>query len=308
MALGLVLFSGWLFKQKGPLSEPKIVEIKKGYGVSVVANVLEENGIIKYPFLFKLKVKLSGLSNNIKAGEYEFIPQISASEVLNKIVKGDLYYNRLTIPEGLTVGEVMYMIESHPKLTGEISIDVKEGDLLPETYSFSSGMHKDLLVKDMKKQMNKALDSAWAKRTPNPYIKTKKDALILASIIEKETSINGERGLVASVFLNRLKKGMRLQTDPTVIYAITNGEFNFGRKLYRKDLQYDSPYNTYRNYGLPPGPICNPGVKAINAALNSDTSDYLYFVANGKGGHNFSKTLSEHNKNVQQWRNKRKGK
>ncbi len=305
MTISIICFNKWL-NQDGPLVESKVVEIKKGYGVNTVAFILEKNNVIRFPLIFKAHIWLSDYSNKIKAGEYEFSPKISVAEVIDKIVEGDVKYHQITIPEGKTIGEIMYMIESHPKLSGEISIDVKEGEILPETYSFSLGDDKNKVIKEMKEKMTIALDEAWKNRKENKYIKSKKDAIILASIIEKETAVASERGLVASVFINRLKKGMRLQTDPTVIYAITNGEFNFGRKLYKKDLQYDNPYNTYRYYGLPPGPICNPGVESIKAALNPDVSEYYYFVADGKGGHNFAKTLKEHNKNVSNWKKVRK--
>ncbi len=306
-AIGLICFHKWL-TQNGPLSQSTNIEIKKGSSLSSVATLLAEKNVIRFPLVFKLKGRLMGWGDKIKAGEYQFEPNISSSEVLDKIVNGDILYHQVTIPEGKTVGEIMYIIETHPKLSGEISIEVKEGELLPETYSFSAGQNKNDLIKEMQKKMQKTLDKAWKNREKNPYIKTKQDALILASIIEKETAVASERALVASVFLNRLKKGMRLQTDPTVIYAITNGEFNFGRKLYRKDLQYDNPYNTYKYYGLPPGPICNPGEESIVAALNPEHSDYYYFVADGNGGHSFGKTLKEHNQNVANWKKKKAGK
>ena len=198
------------------------------------------------------------------------------------------------------------MIASNPNFSGEITEEVAEGEMLPETYSFEYGSSRNALIRQAKTAMKKVKEETWNGRAANKQIKTPEDMLILASIIEKETSIPEERGLVSSVFINRLKKGMRLQTDPTVIYALTEGEFELKRALTRKDLTIDSPYNTYRYYGLPPKPICNPGKAAIEAAAHPENSNYLYFVADGKGGHSFATSLKEHNKNVSQWKKSRK--
>ena len=177
---------------------------------------------------------------------------------------------------------------------------------MPETYSFVRGDSKDSIILQAQKAMDKELENVWKKRDKTVPIKKKEDLLVLASIIEKETSVADERGLVASVFVNRLRKGMRLQTDPTVIYALTNGEKDLGRPLLKKDLDIDSPYNTYKYYGLPPKPICNPGVEALKAASNPDISQYLYFVANGDGGHSFATSLTEHNRNVANWKKQKR--
>jgi UPF0755 protein len=192
-------------------------------------------------------------------------------------------------------------INNEPNLTGDISIKTEEGSMLPETYSFSKGDSRNSIVKQAQKAMDKVLNDAWKSNNVG-VLKNKKELLVLASIIEKETGLPEERSDVAAVFVNRLNKRMRLQTDPTVIYAITLGKKSLGRSLLKKDLEYDSPYNTYKNYGLPPSPICNPGKEAIYAAANPSSADYLYFVAKGNGGHRFAKTLSEHNDNVALYR------
>lgn len=191
-------------------------------------------------------------------------------------------------------------------LEGEITLKVKEGELLPETYSFIRGDSRDSVVKRAKKAMSNLKNKVWNERSDRVPLKSPEEMIVLASIIEKETGIPEERGLVAAVFANRLIKGMKLQTDPTVIYALTKGKAELDRQLTRKDLEIDSPYNTYKYYGLPPAPICNPGRDAIEAAVNPEFSDYLYFVASGNGGHNFAKSLNEHLSNVQSWKKKNK--
>ena len=187
------------------------------------------------------------------------------------------------------------------ELSGEITVAAAEGELLPETYSFEYGDSRNSIVIQAQKAMTRVLDQAWADRNQAVPLKDKRQLLTLASIVEKETGVPEERGLVASVFANRLVKGMKLQTDPTVIYALTKGQSDLGRSLKRADLNVDSPYNTYKYYGLPPAPICNPGIEAIRAAANPEDSDYLYFVASGNGGHNFSTSLAQHNRNVKDW-------
>lgn len=285
----------------GPLLNVTNVIIPKGASLRGVALELAEAKIIDKPWLFMILARVNGLSKHLKAGEYQFMPQISLKNAMEKIAKGEVYFRRITIPEGLTSGQIMYLIANYPDLTGEIDVDVKEGELLPETYSFEFGASRNSIILQAKSAMKNVLEEAWAVRNHNLPLKNMNDMLTLASIIEKETGMPEERPLVASVFVNRLKKGMRLQTDPTVIYALTEGETAFGRSLKKVDLGIDSPYNTYKNYGLPPGPICNPGRDSILAAVQPEKSDYLYFVADGTGGHRFAKSLTEHNKNVQSW-------
>lgn len=285
----------------GPLLSVTNVVIPKGASLKNVAEELTQAGVIDKPWLFRLMARSNGLSRRLKAGEYQFMPGVSLWEAMNKISQGEVFFRRITIPEGLTTGQIMYLIANYPDLNGEIDIEVKEGELLPETYSFERGATRNSIILQARAAMQKALEEVWVGRDEQLPLKNINELLTLASIIEKETGVSDERPLVASVFVNRLKKGMRLQTDPTVIYAITEGETSFGRSLKRKDLKIDSPYNTYLNYGLPPGPICNPGREALMAAAHPQQSDYLYFVADGRGGHRFAKSLREHNRNVRTW-------
>ena len=301
----LSVYAYWQVKewiaQSGPLLSVVNVVVPKGASLNMVAAKLEEAQVIDKAWLFKIMARVNGLDKHLKAGEYQFEPGVSLKQAMDKISKGEVFLRKITIPEGLTSGQIMYLIATYPGLEGEIDIDVKEGELLPETYSFELGASRNSIILQAKAAMQKTLEEVWAARDDDLPIKNISDLLTMASIIEKETGIADERPLVASVFLNRLRKGMRLQTDPTVIYAITEGETSFGRSLKKKDLKIDSPYNTYLNYGLPPGPICNPGREAIMAAAHPAESDYLYFVADGKGGHRFAKSLSEHNRNVKTW-------
>lgn len=301
----LSVFAYWQIKewiaQSGPLLNVVNVVVPKGASLNTVALKLEEAQVIDKAWLFKILARVNGLDKHLKAGEYQFEPGVSLKQAMDKISKGEVFLRKITIPEGLTSGQIMYLIATYPGLEGEVDIDVKEGELLPETYSFELGASRNSVILQAKAAMKKTLEEAWAERDDDLPIKNISDLLTMASIIEKETGIADERPLVASVFLNRLRKGMRLQTDPTVIYAITEGETSFGRSLKKKDLKIDSPYNTYLNYGLPPGPICNPGREAIMAAAHPAQSDFLYFVADGKGGHRFAKSLSEHNRNVKAW-------
>ncbi len=291
----------WTF-ESGPLTETTTIVISRGSGVQSVAHQLYEHGIIDKPWLFSLVARLKKADKKLKAGEYQFSAKISLVEVLNKISNGDIYYHKLTLPEGLTTAEILVLIQQEESLSGTISQVAEEGTLLPETYSFLLGDSRDSIILRAKEAMLKVKSEAWVNRDVHVPVKTPEELIVLASIIEKETALVSERGLVSSVFVNRLRKGMRLQTDPTVIYALTLGRQDLERPLTKKDLQVDSPYNTYRYYGLPPSPICNPGKEAIEAAAHPELTDYLYFVASGKGGHNFAVTLQEHNYNVQRYR------
>ena len=293
---------------KSNLDTETVVLIERGATSGVVANELYKARIINNPILFKLVARLQRLDKHLKAGEYVFAPHISMIEVLEQMNRGDVMYRQITIPEGLTTSQIVEMINDNEFLTGEILNIPEEGSLLPETYTFLRGESRDKLLNKMKLEMDKAIIEVWDSREERSLLKNKNELLVLASIIEKETGLPNERGLVASVFTNRLRKGMRLQTDPTVIYAITLGKYELGRGLSKKDLKINSPYNTYLNYGLPPKPICNPGKASLQAAAQPEMSDYLYFVASGDGGHNFAKSLDQHNRNVYTWKKNKKSK
>ena len=281
----------------------KIIEIIPGDRLSIVAEKLYSEEIINSKFLFMLWMYLSWDQNNLKLGEYSIPEGATLSQIQGIITSGRMYNKYITIPEGLTVKQIFEIINSYDDLTGNISVSVKDGELLPQTYAYNKMITKDDLILKMKQAMSEVIDKEWKNRQENLPIKTKEEAIILASIVEKETGIPEERPLVASVFINRLNKKMRLQSDPTVVYTLTNKYGNMrGRRLYKKDLEVVTPYNTYKINGLPIGAIANPGIDSIRAVLNPAETDFLYFVADGSGGHKFAKTLEEHEKNRQEWK------
>lgn len=305
-----VICTGLQFKTAlyAPKFQPDTVYVlvPKGASSTSTARLLSEAGVIDHPFIFRLAARFTGLDKKLKAGEYAFKGNVSVNDVIQKMNRGDVFYRKITLPEGLTTAQILALIDAEDLLSGTITLSPKEGELLPETYSFMRGDSKDSLIIQARKAMTSALRDVWETVQDDLPLKTPQQLLTLASIIEKETGIGDERRLVASVFINRLSKGMKLQTDPTVIYALTNGKQDLGRSLTRTDLTIDSPYNTYKYYGLPPAPICNPGKASLEAAANPETSPYLYFVANGTGGHNFATSLKEHNNNVLVWKKSKK--
>lgn len=301
--LGGALFIGnRLLDSAGPLAQGRNVVIPRGAGPATMAKILQEEGVVEHARLFRVALIIDPAPKTIKAGEYEIPAHISMRALVDLLQSGKVVQRRLTIPEGTTTAEVLELVRKTEALTGEITVDVKEGDLLPETYFYSREDTRDGLLLRMKEAMDKALDEAWRKRLAGLPLANRRDALVLASIIEKETAVAAERSKVAAVFINRLRRRMRLETDPTVIYGLTGGKAPLNRELTRADLQSSSPYNTYQVAGLPPGPICNPGRAAIVAATNPARDRSLYFVADGQGGHAFAANLQEHNRNVERWR------
>lgn len=301
--LGGVLYVGnRLLDSPGPLAQTRNVVIPRGAGPATMAKILQEEGIVQHAQLFRVALIIDPAPRTIKAGEYEVPAHISMRAMVELLQSGKVVQRRLTVPEGVTTAEVLELVRKTEALTGEITLDVKEGDLLPETYFYSRDDTRDGLLLRMKEAMDKALDEAWRKRLAGLPLANRRDALVLASIVEKETGVAAERSKVAAVFINRLRRRMRLESDPTVIYGVTAGKAPFNRELTRADLQSSSPYNTYQIAGLPPGPICNPGRAAIIAATNPARDRSLYFVADGQGGHAFAANLLEHNRNVERWR------
>jgi UPF0755 protein len=285
------------------LGGPKEVMIERGSGLNKTATILVNEGIVKNPYWFILFARIQGVENSLKAGEYVFAGDLSYASVLDRLAKGDVIVRSVTIPEGKALVEIKQIVAANPYLSGEIKGNYKEGEILPETYHFTRGEERDAILEKARQAMKKELQKAYDGRVDNLPFKTPEEMLVLASIVEKETGVDSERAKVASVFVNRLRLGMKLQTDPTVIYAVTQGKMDLGRPLYKRDLAYDSPYNTYVYEGLPPAPICSPGKAALHAVAHPDNTPYLYFVADGMtGGHRFSKTLSEHNANVAHYR------
>lgn len=304
--IGVSLIGGSVFTTysqfvgEGPLPERTEVVIPRG-SLKKIAAVLHEQGIIASPSIFVLGVRASGNTHKIKSGEYSIPRRASAKMVMDILVSGQTYIRRVVIPEGLTSTQIVNILDNAKGLVGVISQVPKNGTLLPETYHYSYGDTKEGMIVRMQNAMKRVIDSEWEKRADGLPIKSKQEAIILASIVEKETSKDSERPMVAGVFINRLNKKMRLQSDPTVIYAVTDGRLDLNRSLKKKDLRIQHPYNTYVIPALPIGPIGNPGKEAIKAVLNPAQTDALYFVATGWGGHAFAKTLKEHNQNIQNW-------
>jgi UPF0755 protein len=302
MGGGLLLGHQMLVAQ-GPLDKTKTVLIPRGAGPSTMAKALTAEGVISHPQLFRVALMVDPNPKPIKAGEYEVPPHISMSSLVDLLQSGKVVQRRLTIPEGATTAEIVDLVRKTEALSGDITLDVKEGDLLPETYFYSRDDTRDSVLLRMKEAMEKTLDEAWRKRAAGLPYASKRDALILASIIEKETAVAAERPKVAAVYVNRLRLKMKLESDPTTIYGVTGGKGMQGKELTRADLQSSSPYNTYSVVGLPPGPICNPGRAAILAAVAPTPRERsLYFVADGQGGHTFAATIYEHNRNVARWK------
>lgn len=296
------------FESPGPLEARTVVHIPSGAGLEAIADMLAAEGVIARPVIFVWGARLTGKARRLKAGEFAFPARVSPEHALNVIVSGKTVARKLTVPEGLTSAAVVKLVRQAPALTGETGKVPPEGSLLPQTYHYRRGDSRAELLRRMRRGMDALLDELWPRRADDLPFETRREAVTLASIVEKETAVPDERALVAGVFVNRLRRGMRLQSDPTVRFAVTEGEKALDRPLTHGDLEMEHPYNTYRISGLPPGPIANPGRAAIEAVLDPAKTDYLYFVANGEGGHAFAKTLREHNRNVAEWRRVRDGK
>lgn len=318
LAACLLLRAGFFYQNlhailELPLSEqsPYLILVKNGQSFSQVSNQLVSLGVLKTGFDIRWFARLSGKAEQIKAGEYILKKGMSALDLLDKLVRGEIYYRRLRILEGWTLMQALHAIQSHPNIQVTLNLEnandiqnllasenYPEGLLFPDTYNFTSGSTDRAIVLRAANLMQQILAEEWQKRAVGLPYDDPYQALILASIIEKETGRVEERSLIAGVFVNRLQNNMRLQTDPTVIYGL--GE-SFTGNLTRAHLQAVTPYNTYRIDGLPPTPIALPGRGAIAAALNPDLHEYLYFVARGDGSHYFSSTLEEHNAAVERY-------
>jgi UPF0755 protein len=300
--LGGIIWAWDAYKAKGPLQAETALIVPKGAGVQEIARLLQDGGVIENPHLFVLGARYTEMARRMRAGEFAFAPGISMKEAVKHLVEGETVKRRLTVPEGLLTREIIALVAAADGMTGKIEAPEPEGAYLPETYFYSYGDSRAAVLARMTAAMNEAVATAWAQRHPEIALKSPREALVLASIIEKETGVAAERARVSAVFHNRLRRRMRLQSDPTVAYAVTGGGVSLGRPLTRADLEADSPYNTYRVAGLPPGPIANPGRASLIAAVQPLETQEYYFVADGQGGHVFSRTLREHNVNVAKWR------
>ncbi len=270
-----------------------------------VVDKLYAEKVIKSPTTFLYLSRLiKGPDFKVRYGEYFFEKNISYYKILHKTIRGYIFFHKFTVAEGLSSKSALAILNNSPGLVGEAPSGISEGSILPETYYYSFNDSKSAMLKRMQLAMQKTINQLWEARDPTIPLKTKEQAIILASIVEKETGIADERPKVASVFINRLRKGIKLQSDPTIIYSFSLGDKKLERPIKLSDIRNNSPFNTYYVYGLPPAPICNPGLASIKAVLNPPQTDYIYFVATGtNGGHYFSATLREHNESVVKYRN-----
>jgi UPF0755 protein len=288
-----------LYTRPGPLRTETTVIVPKGASVMDIAQALRSAEVVPSPLSFSAAARVTSESP-LQAGEYRFSPHISIRDVLRMLRTGDTVSRHITVPEGMTSRQVVTLLNDTEGLAGEVVAPPVEGALLPATYDYALGDTRNELLQRMSAAMTSVLNELWEARSADLPLNSPREALILASIVEKETAVPEERPRVAAVFLNRLRLGMRLQADPTVAYAVYGGSGQTPLRL--SDLQYPSPYNTYVALGLPPGPIANPGRASLAAVLQPARSDDLYFVADGGGGHAFARTLEEHNRNVIRWR------
>ena len=294
------------YQAEGPLETNTNFIVRNGAGLAEIASSLERNDIISDGRVFRY-VTATYLKDNesLKAGEYEIKAGASMKEIMELLKSGKSILYSISFPEGLTVRQMYRRLADDPVLEGDLPAEIPaEGALRPDTYKFSRGTKRAEIVEQMLAAQDKLIDQIWEKHDPaKSPIKTREEFVTLASIVEKETGKADERAHVASVFINRLQRGMRLQSDPTVIYGIFGGDGKpSDRPIYQSDLQKETPYNTYKVKGLPPGPIANPGRAALEAVANPWETDDLYFVADGTGGHVFAASLDEHNANVRRWR------
>jgi UPF0755 protein len=284
----------------GPGDQATVI-VGRGSGAQQIAAQLADAGAVPSSTLFLAELTLAH-SPSLKAGEYAIPPHATMASIIDMMHRGLVVRHKLTIPEGLTAKQVMALVDAADLMRGHLLRPPPEGSVLPQTYFYLYDDPRDMIVVRMTEAMTQALDTLWAARAPDLPIADKAQAVILASIVERETALPAERPHVASVYENRLRQHMKLEADPTVVYGVSDGLGVLDRPLSRADLTTANPFNTYMNEGLPPGPICNPGRASIEAVLHPAATDDLYFVADGSGGHAFAKTLAQHNKNVEKWR------
>ena len=306
----VVLAGAWAFnvgfqnmlKAPGPAAQSETVfEIERGLSVGQIATRLKDANLISNALVFRLAAWRTGATRALRAGEYAIPPQASMDDIIGLFTSGAVRLHRLTIAEGLTTKQILKLVADDSALDGAITLKPVEGALLPDTYKFPKGEKRDAVIARMAKAQTDFLAQVWPQRVEGLPFDTQDQALTLASIVEKETGLASERPRVAAVFINRLKKGMKLQADSTIVYGITGGD-PIGRQIKRSEIDDPAPYNTYQIIGLPPTPIANPGRESILAVLNAPMTSELYFVADGSGGHVFADTAAEHQRNHAKWR------
>ncbi|OKL43241.1 4-amino-4-deoxychorismate lyase [Pseudovibrio exalbescens] len=305
IGVGALLYWGkGQFEGPGPLKQEASVIIPKGSSLGTIADRLEENGVISDTLVFEAGIRFYKNQNRMKAGEYAFAPGASMKSVMEDLVEGNAVFHSVTFPEGWTSWQIVQRLNADPILVGDIEEIPAEGSLLPETYSFTRGTTRQKIINEMQQGMSAALADVWEGRAQDLPVESPEELVTLASIVEKETSKADERSRVAGVFVNRLKKGMPLQSDPTILYGLFGGEaWTRDRSaITRSQLNAQNPYNTYQIQALPPGPIGNPGKASLEATANPSRTNDLYFVADGTGGHAFAETYKQHQRNVAEWR------
>ena len=316
VAMGLVAVIYFAMRIYSPISSPVIFNVRSGDTVSAVATRLDKQKLVVSDMAFKFAIRIRG--GSVQSGEYEIPSGASVWRIAGMLSRGKIATTKIVIPEGLTILQIKDLLRDSPNLTGDVECgalldwgavcDLADGDVFPDTYYVARGTSR-LAVLDLAYKKMQEIKNNWLRthRNPPAPLRGWDDVITLASIVQRETPKTSEMKIVASVYLNRLRKGMRLQADPTVIYALTNGYGDMkGSPLLRGHLKIDSPYNTYMNNGLPPSPIANVGSHAIRAVLEPADTKYLYFVADGKGGHNFSNDYETHLKNHANWRDIKK--
>jgi UPF0755 protein len=302
VAVGGIAFVESQYREQGPLAADKVLIIKRGDGIVDIAEQLRREGVINHPNVFVGMAYIRGMSVQVKAGEYLFRAKSSMGDALSTLVDGKAVLHTVTIPEGLTSEQIIARLNENEILSGSVREVPREGTLLPDTYKFSRGMSREQLLTAMAQAQRNAVAQIWARRVQDLPVKNPQEMVILASVVEKETGRADERPRVAGVFINRLQKRMRLQSDPTIVYGLVGGKGTLGRGILRSEIERATPYNTYVIEGLPPGPIGNPGRAAMEAVANPSRTRDLFFVADGTGGHAFAETLEMHNRNVMRWR------
>lgn len=301
-------YVNWRYERSLSLNDDaSIFDVPSGSGLSSIANRLEGDGIIDSALIFKAMTRLRGGEGDFKAGEFLIQPNLSMEEVFEHLSEGRSIQYPVTAPEGLTSAQIVRSLDAIDTLIDDDPAIPAEGTLLPETYMTPRGMTHSEVLQRMALAQDQLIDELWPTRAADLPFETKEEAIILASIVEKETGVGMERGKVAGVFINRLRRNIRLQSDPTIIYGVSKGEPLFNargerRRIRRSEIDGRTDWNTYQIDGLPVTPICNPGANAIRAVLNPEETDAIYFVADGTGGHAFATTLREHERNVARWR------
>ncbi|EIM28317.1 endolytic transglycosylase MltG [Microvirga lotononidis] len=287
---------------QGPLQSDKVVVIPRNTGTGEIANILKDEGVINQPLLFQIYAHMNRQRGQLKAGEFQFKAGTSIEDAIDTLIQGKAILHAVTIPEGLTSEQIVGRLYEHEILTGDVAETPREGSLLPDTYKFERGTTRQQIIATMQAAQRQAIEQIWQRRSNELPIKSPQELVILASIVEKETGRADERTRVAGVFINRLQRRMKLQSDPTIVYGLVGGKGTLGRGILRSEIEAATPYNTYVVEGLPPGPIANPGRAALEAVANPSRTKDLYFVADGSGGHAFAESYEQHQRNVARWR------